>query len=54
VLFTTTNGDNEIKNLQNQLKDLIPVDQQFAMQVTPIIGTHVGPMALGLAIAADV
>lgn len=54
VVSTTTNGDNEIMKLQSQLSDLMPIDQQFAMQVTPIIGTHVGPMALGLAIAVDV
>ena len=54
VLSTTTGAENDIANLRLQLSDLVPYDQQYTMQVAPVIGTHVGPMALGLAMAVDV
>lgn len=54
VLYTTTGADTDIANLQNQLSDLVPLDQQYKMQITPVIGSHVGPMALGVAMAVDV
>ena len=54
VLSTTTGAENDIANLRLQLSDLVPYDQQYTMQVAPVIGTHVGPMALGLAMAVNV
>ena len=54
VLSTTTGAENDVTILRKQLGDLVPIDQQFTMQVTPVIGTHVGPLALGVAMAIDV
>ncbi|MCL4504622.1 MAG: DegV family protein [Chloroflexi bacterium] len=54
VLYTTTGAESDIANLQSQLCDLVPLDQQYKMQITPVIGSHVGPMALGLAMTVDV
>jgi DegV family protein with EDD domain len=54
VLSTTTGAENDTGNLCQKLSDLVPYEQQYTMQVTPVIGTHVGPMALGLAMAVDV
>jgi DegV family protein with EDD domain len=54
VLHTSNNMENDVRYLQSQLSDLSPIDQQFALQVTPVIGAHVGPLALGVAMVADV
>jgi DegV family protein with EDD domain len=54
VLHTSNNMEDDVNYLQTQLSDLSPIDQQFALQVTPVIGAHVGPLALGVAMVADV
>ena len=54
VLYTSNGMQEDIRRLQVQLSDLAPIDQQYALQVTPVIGAHVGPMAAGIAIVADV
>jgi fatty acid-binding protein DegV len=54
VLHTSDGMEADINYLQTQLSDLAPIDQQFALQVTPVIGAHVGPMAVGVALIADV
>jgi DegV family protein with EDD domain len=54
VLYTSDGVEKDLDVLRSSLCDLVPIDQQFTRQVTPVIGTHVGPMALGLALVADV
>jgi len=54
VLHTTTGQADDIAQLRAQCGDLVPLDQQYAIQVTPVIGAHVGPMAVGVAMVADV
>jgi DegV family protein with EDD domain len=54
VLHTSEGTENDVRHLQAQLSDLMPVEQQFAMEVTPVIGAHVGPMAVGFTLVADV
>jgi DegV family protein with EDD domain len=54
VLHTSNNMENDLKSMQAQLSDICPIAHQFALQVTPVIGAHVGPQALGVALVADV
>jgi DegV family protein with EDD domain len=54
VLHTSNGMVNDLTYLQSQLSDLMPAERQFVLQVTPVIGAHVGPMAVGVAVVADV
>ena len=54
VLHTSGGQENDTAYLGEQLKDLVPKDQQYDIQVTPVLGTHVGPMSLGLIVVDDV
>ncbi|MCL5995208.1 MAG: DegV family protein [Chloroflexi bacterium] len=54
VMHTSNDMQADMTHLQTHLSDLIPVEQQMAVQVTPVLGTHVGPMAVGIAMVADV
>jgi len=54
VLHTSTGMDAEVQMIQAQCADLVPIEQQYALQVTPVIGAHVGPLTLGIAMFSDV
>jgi DegV family protein with EDD domain len=49
-------GDNakDLELLKSRVRDLTPGVEQWVLEVTPVIGTHVGPMALGIGLIADV
>jgi DegV family protein with EDD domain len=54
VLYTNSDMSAEVLTVQSQCADLMPVEQQYALQVTPVIGAHVGPLAIGISVFADV
>lgn len=54
VLYTTMGQGHDITMLQENCTDLVPHNKQYDIQVTPVLGAHVGPMAIGLAMLADV
>jgi fatty acid-binding protein DegV len=54
VLYTSGGQEHDTEYLSEQLTDLMPKDQQYIIQVTPILGTHVGPGSIGLIVVDDV
>jgi DegV family protein with EDD domain len=54
VLHTSNGMDEDVQHMRQSLSDLCPLSQQFALQVTPVIGAHVGPQAVGVALVTDV
>ena len=54
ILYTTLKEENDIAQFQSSLSHVMPVERQYSMQITPVIGTHVGPLAIGVAMAVDV
>ena len=54
ILYTSEGQERDLTTLRTALTDLVPIEQQFVRQVTPVIGAHVGPLAVGLAMIADV
>jgi fatty acid-binding protein DegV len=54
VIYTTNGQDKDAAYLNEQLKELMPIEKQFNIQVTPVLGAHVGPMSIGLNVVDDV
>jgi DegV family protein with EDD domain len=54
VIHTTNGQEKDTAYLSEQFKDLMPQDKQFDMQVTPVLGAHVGPMSLGVIVVDNV
>lgn len=54
LLYTSNGMTSEIEMLKTRLSDLAPHDNVFTVQVAPVIGAHVGPHTIGLAMFADV
>jgi DegV family protein with EDD domain len=47
------NADDDAQKLLNQLEELVEVDESFVVELSPVIGTHVGPGAVVLAYMVD-
>lgn len=45
-----TNAAQEAENFHAKITHLIPHDEIFSMDITPVIGAHIGPGAVGYAI----
>ena len=45
-----TNAPEEAQAFYTKIKDLIPDDEVYSMDITPVIGVHIGPGAVGYAI----
>ena len=45
-----TNAPEEEKTFYAKIKDLIPDGEVYSMNITPVIGVHIGPGAVGYAI----
>jgi len=45
-----TNAPKEAQAFFTRIKDLIPESEVYSMDITPVIGTHIGPGAVGYAI----
>lgn len=54
VLHTSNDMQAVVHNIQNGLNDIVPANQQFIIQVTPVIGAHVGPFTVGVCMFTDV
>lgn len=49
VLYTRGEGiEDDIRHVQRQLGDIVAKDKQLVTEVTPIIGAHFGPLAMGV------
>ena len=53
ILHTSGGQENDTAYLSEQLGNMAPGGQQYNLQVTPVLGTHVGPMAIGLIVVDD-
>ncbi len=53
VLHTSDGQDADVGMLRERCSDLVPFDQQYAIQVTPVLGAHVGPLAVGVAMLSE-
>ena len=47
-----TNAQEKAKAFRKQVADLIPVSEVFSMDITPVIGAHIGPGAVGYAVVS--
>jgi fatty acid-binding protein DegV len=49
VLHTAAN-EKDIHFVQERLSDLVPIEKQLVMMVTPGLGAHAGPNGLGVSL----
>jgi DegV family protein with EDD domain len=54
LLYTSNGMESEIEALKAHLSDLVAQDDLLTVQVAPVIGAHVGPFTMGIAMFADV
>jgi DegV family protein with EDD domain len=47
-----TNAPDEANAFLSQIKDLLPDNEIYSMDITPVIGVHIGPGAVGYAIVS--
>lgn len=47
-----TNAPEEAQVFQEKISDLIPKGEVYSMDITPVIGAHIGPGAVGYAIVS--
>jgi len=47
-----TNAAEKAEMLKEQIKDLLPKEKIFSMDITPVIGAHIGPGAVGFALVS--
>ena len=45
-----TNAPEAAENFRERIVDLIPEDHTYSMDITPVIGAHIGPGAVGFSI----
>lgn len=48
-----TNAAEKADALKNQVLDLLPREKIFSMDITPAIGAHIGPNAVGYALVSE-
>ncbi|MFC2064304.1 DegV family protein [Chloroflexota bacterium] len=47
-----TNAPKEAVAFRNRISHLIPSDETYSMDITPVIGAHIGPKAIGFALVS--
>lgn len=47
-----TNAPEKAERFRSQISDLIPQGEVYSMDITPVIGAHIGPGAIGYAIVS--
>jgi fatty acid-binding protein DegV len=45
-----TNAPEDAEKLRKHVADLIPENDVYSMDITPVIGAHIGPGAVGFAV----
>lgn len=45
-----TNAPKEAEGLLGRIADVLPIKPKYSMDITPVIGAHIGPGAIGFAI----
>ena len=48
-----TNAAEKAEEFKEQIKDILPKGKIFSMDITPVIGAHIGPGAVGFAIISQ-
>lgn len=48
-----TNAAKKADTLKNQILDVLPKEKIFSMDITPVIGAHIGPGAAGYALVSE-
>jgi DegV family protein with EDD domain len=48
-----TNAAEKAEEFKEQIKDILPKGKIFSMDITPVIGAHIGPGAVGFAIISE-
>ena len=48
-----TNAPDEANAFLEKIKDLLPESEMYSMDITPVIGVHIGPGAVGYAIVSQ-
>jgi DegV family protein with EDD domain len=48
-----TNAAEEANAFYSRISDLLPVGEVYSMDITPVIGAHIGPGAVGFAIVSE-
>ncbi len=49
-----TNAHEKAEQFKNKIKSLLPAGEIFSMDITPVIGAHLGPGAVGYAIVSKI
>jgi DegV family protein with EDD domain len=49
-----TNAHEKAEDFKSKIKDLLPAGEIFSMDITPVIGAHLGPGAVGYAIVSKI
>lgn len=52
IAILHTNAQDKVQDFLGRISDLIPEGNIYSMDITPVIGVHLGPGALGFAIVA--
>lgn len=47
-----TNASEKAEEFLDQIRHLLPEEQIFSMDITPVIGAHIGPGAVGFAVVS--
>ena len=47
-----TNAPDEANAFLSKIKNLLPDNEIYSMDITPVIGVHIGPGAVGYAIVS--
>ncbi len=49
-----TNAPEAAEKFRQRVADLIPVNHVYSMDITPVIGAHIGPGAVGFAVISEI
>jgi DegV family protein with EDD domain len=52
IALLHTNAPDKVELLRSRIKHLIPEGEVYVMDITPVIGAHIGPGAVGYAIVS--
>ena len=52
IAILHTNAQDKVQDFLGRIADLIPEGNIYSMDITPVIGVHLGPGALGFAVVA--
>ena len=48
-----TNATDKAEEFRNQVLDLLPKEKTYSMDITPVIGAHIGPNAVGYVLVSE-